>query len=92
LQQKQPHTNRVSIRRRAKIVAKQRVMRCLLPVMEAVLICVLPIILIAGPIQTYIYSTGQLLFPIVLFVAAVILLIMPLVYGLMGFLMRVLTG
>ena len=92
MQQKQPHTNRVSIRRRAKIVAKQRVMRCLLPVMEAVLICVLPIILIAGPIQTYIYSTGQLLFPIVLFVAAVILLIMPLVYGLMGFLMRVLTG
>lgn len=92
MQQKQPHTNRFSIRRRAKIVAKQRVMRCLLPVMEAVLICVLPIILIAGPIQTYIYSTGQLLFPIVLFVAAVILLIMPLVYGLMGFLMRVLTG
>ena len=58
MQQKQPHTNRVSIRRRAKIVAKQRVMRCLLPVMEAVLICVLLIILIAGPIQTYIYSTG----------------------------------
>lgn len=92
MQQKQPHSNRVSIRRKAKVVAKQRVMRCLLPVMEAVLICVLPILLITGPIQTYIYSTGQMLFPIVLFVAAVILLIMPLIYGLMGFLMRVLSG
>ncbi|MFR4973296.1 MAG: hypothetical protein ACLUB2_07875 [Butyricicoccus pullicaecorum] len=65
-------------------MAKQRVMRCLLPVMEAVLICVLPIILIAGPIQTYIYSTDSC-FSIVLFVAAVVLLIMPLVYGLMAF-------
>lgn len=92
MQQQQPHFSRDSIRRRAKIVAKQHVMRCLLPVMEAVLICVLPLLLITGPIQTFIYSTGQMLFPIVLFIATVILLIMPLVYGLMGFLMRMLTG
>lgn len=92
MQRKPTDLSHASIRRKAKLVAKQRVMRCLLPVMEAVLICAMPLILIVGPIQSYIYSTGNIVFPLIVFLGAVLLLIMPLIYGLMGFLMRVLTG
>lgn len=67
-------------------------MRSLLPVMGAVLICVLPLFLIAGPIQAYMVSTGHILLPLVLFAAVIVLLILPLIYGLMGFLMHLLGG
>lgn len=79
-----------NLRRRAKLIAKQSVMRNLVQVMGAVLACALPFILTNSFVSNYVLSTGQVTLPILMYVGSIVLLVLPMLYGVMAFLGEVL--
>lgn len=72
------------------MIAKQCVMRNLMQVMGAMLVCMLPLMLVSSLINTYLLTTGKVLVPIVLYVGSIVFLVLPLLYGVMAFLSELL--
>ncbi len=79
-----------NLRRRAKLIAKQCVMRNLMQVMGAVLVCMLPLMLTTSLVNNYLLTTGKVLLPMVLYLGSILLLVLPLLYGVMAFLSELL--
>lgn len=79
-----------NLRRRAKLIAKQSVMRNLVQVMGAVLVCALPFMLTNSLVSNYLLSTGKVGLPSLLYVGSIVLLVLPMLYGVMAFLSEVL--
>lgn len=79
-----------NLRRRAKLIAKQSVMRNLVQVMGAVLVCALPFMLTSSLVSSYMLSSGKVGLPIVLYISSVIFLVLPMLYGVMAFLNEIL--
>lgn len=79
-----------NLRRRAKLIAKQSVMRNLVQVMGAVLACALPFMLTNSLVSNYLLSTGKAALPILLYMGSLILLVLPMLYGVMAFLSEIL--
>lgn len=80
----------INIRRKCKTIAKNRILRNLLWVMVAVLICMLPLMMAANVAYSYMLMTGNVALALLLCAAVLVLLVLPLIYGLMHYLMDVL--
>lgn len=80
----------INIRRKCKTIAKDRILRNLLWVMVAVLICMLPLMMAANVAYSYMLMTGNVALALLLCAAVLVLLVLPLIYGLMHYLMDVL--
>ncbi len=78
------------MRRRAKQIAKQCVMRNLMQVMGAILVCMLPLMLTTSLVNNYLLTTGEVLLPLLLYLGSVLLLVLPLLYGVMAYLSELL--
>ena len=81
-----------NLRRRAKRIAKQSVMRNLVQVMGAVLVCALPFMLTSTLVSNYLLSTGKVGLPLILYVSSIIFLVLPMLYGVMVFLSEILLA
>lgn len=79
-----------NLRRRAKLIAKRSVLQNLVQVMGAVLVCALPLILTSSLISNYMWSTGKIGLPTLLYIVSVIFLVLPMLYGVMAFLSDIL--
>lgn len=79
----------INIRRKCKTIARDRVMRNLLWVMVAVLICMLPLMMAANVAYSYMLMTGNVVLALLLCAAVLVFLVLPLIYGLMHYLMDV---
>lgn len=82
--------SRMSIRRKAKIIAKERILRNLWQSMVAVLICAVPLVLVTSFAQTYMLSTGQILLPLAFCALALVFVVLPMIYGLVEYLLQIL--
>ena len=80
----------INIRRKCKTIAKDRILRNLLWVMVAVLICMLPLMMAANVAYSYMLMTGNVALALLLCAAVLVLLVLPLIYGLFHYLMDVL--
>ena len=80
----------INIRRKCKTIAKDRILRNLLWVMVAVLICMLPLMMATNVAYSYMLMTGNVALALLLCAAVLVLLVLPLIYGLMHYLMDVL--
>lgn len=81
-----------NLRRRAKLIAKQSVMRNLVQVMGAVLVCALPFMLTNSLVSNYLLSTGKVGLPLLMYVGSIVFLVLPMLYGVMAFLSEVLLA
>lgn len=81
---------KLSVRYRAKIIAKERLRGNLLAVMGAVLVCALPLLLVTSMMNNYMLSTGQIVLPLAIYLIMMIAVVMPLVYGLASYLVELL--
>lgn len=89
MQEREVGRGAVNLRRKSKMIARDRVMRNLLWVMVAVLICILPLTMAANAAYSYLLMSGNVALALLLCAAVLILLVLPLVYGLMHYLMDV---
>lgn len=89
-EEKNVDISRMSIRRKAKIIAKERISHNLWQAMVAVLICAVPMVLVTSFAQSYMLSTGRIVLPLAFCALAMIFVVFPIVYGLIGYLLQML--